>query len=363
MIDTIKLAIPLKRSLKGADIKWQTTGQISYGYKACIYQTHQDKLAGRYMPAVSYIERPLPGAGMRYELNIEASLPKLIYGDNLHEVNKNDYAVILNRLRYKLLWLNIPEECLRNLAHAEVRKVDFCKNIEFTDGTLALCVIESIGSADVTRIYDVQRTDHKNGGRTYHIHTNCEDVAWYDKVFDMQQAVKSLKRSEENNKFGIATSLEEAMRKRENGPYEVIRLEVRLSSKSKIKQMLNKVDEAQDLTFEHVYCSGIAKKILLLHIDNIFGEIDFAAPIADTPSNILADVLAKNQAHGPKAVFAEVGFRLVANDMKNNTRKLREIITTRLGKDAWRRLGEYRKYLPRPQAEALRHIKAEVENM
>lgn len=363
MIDTIKLAIPVNRSLRAHNIPWSTAGQDRNGYKAYIYQTKQDKLIQRYVPAISYIERPMPGAGLRYELLVEASLPKLVYGDNLHEVKVSDYGKILNLLRYKLLTYAIPIEYAERLAQAEVRKVDFCKNVEFTNGVLALSVVESIGSADISRIYDIQKTDHKNGGRTHHIHTNCEDIVFYDKVFDLQQAIKSSKRSEERSDFGAIAGLEEIAQKRKFGPYEVVRIEVRLSSKPKLRQMFNKVDEKPVLTFENIYQSKIAKKILLFHLNNIIGGLNATTLELDTPSNMLMNVLARQQIHGPQATFAEVGFRLVANDMANNIRKLREIVVARLGKDAWRRLEKYRKFLPRTQIEALNHIREEVESM
>lgn len=363
MIDTIKLAIPLNQSLRVHNIPWSTAGQDKYGYKAYIYQTKQDKLMQRYVPAISYIERPMSGAGLRYELLVEASLPKLVYGNNLHEVKASDYEVILNLLRYKLLRYAIPTEYTESLGQAEVRKVDFCKNVEFTNGVLALSVVDSIGSADISRVYDIQKTDHKNGGTTHHIHTNCEDIVFYDKIFDLQQALRSPKRSEERNDFGAAMGLEEIAQKRKAGPYEVVRIEVRLSSKPKLRQMLNKVGEKPILTFENIYQPEIAKKILLFHLNNILGGLNATTLELDTPSNMLANVLARQQVRGPQATFAEVGFRLVANDMANDTRRLREIVVARLGKDAWRRLEKYRKFLPRTQIEALNHIRDEVENM
>jgi len=363
MIDTIKLAVPLSVSLRNAKIKWQTTSQIKYGYKACFYPTTQDKAAGRYVPTITYLERPIPGTGMRYELLIEASLPKLIYGDNLHEVVQADYDIILNRLKYRLLSVGIPVGQIKDLRHTIVRKVDFCKNIEFTNGVLALSVVDNIGSADVSRVYDVQKTDHRNGGKTYHIHTNCEDIAIYDKISDLQQAAKSLKRSEEKDNFSINASLEEVIKKRRVGPYEVVRFEVRLSSTNKLHQVLRKIGEKQDLTFENIYRSEVAKKVLQLHFNSILGRINISDLMVDTPSNLLADVLANGQAHGPQAVFAEVGFRLVAHDMANDVRKLRELVITKLGKDAWRRLEKYHKFLPRTQVEALKRIKEVIDNM
>lgn len=363
MIDTIKLVKVLERPLPSGGINWQSYKTHKNGVTSgVINPTEESRRQGIYVPDITYYDRPVCG-GHRYEVGIECSLPKLHFGNNFEELTQADYKAVVKDLKQVLRGIGFSHAFVADISNFEVRKVDFCENVRYTDGTSVSTVINNLAKADISKVYDVQKTDFRNGGKIYHIHTNCEDIAFYDKISDLEQAKKSERKAMDETpsycQYGLLKSLYDEQKEH---PLSVLRYEVRLNGKSKIRAALDAVGmEDVPLTFKGIFRQNVAKAILLHDLDKIMAKIPNSELLDETPENLLIDILAEGKSTGPQDAFARLGFQLVASSI-NEERRLRTLVEENFNKDAWGRLAK--RYLARPsnsQLKALLKLREEVD--
>lgn len=363
MIDTIKLVKALEGPLPVKSIKWQSFKTCPNGTTyGVINPTIEDRRNGICKPNITYFERPAPRGGYRYEVAIEVSLPKLHFGNNFEELAESDYKAVVKDLKRSLRSVGFPHDFVIDISNFEVRKVDFCKNVCFTDGTTAATIISNLARADISKIYDVQKTDFRNGGKILHIHTNAQDIAFYDKISDLKQAKYSEHRAKDKTSNYCQFSLLETLEKEQKQNHlSVLRYEIRLSGKDKIRDALEKVGIKVPLTFKNIFKQKLATAILSQNLDNIMSKVPNSELLDRSPKNLLIDILADGNNKGPRDVFARLGFILVADDI-GDLRKFRAIIDDNFHKDAWGRLAK--SYLAEPsrsQLRALLKLREEVD--
>ena len=149
-------------------------------------------------------------------------------------------------------------ELLRN---ASVGAIHYGKNIILPRHTLCSSVIRLISKAPASRLFDTSKVEFRNDGHLYKIHTNSFELAFYDKVRDLQKANKSERRSYETDndiQLDIFKHAEVAL------DTQVLRMEARLNTRSQIRRMLKAVNlPDDDLRFFALFRKEIAQKALL----------------------------------------------------------------------------------------------------
>ncbi len=334
MIDTIKLAIPYDtppdwlRRLQSTSSTNIATGAI----KNIINPSAAMKKLGIVAPNVTFITRP--AAGKRtHDLLIEVSLPKLLFGNNFHEVSDTDFEAICQKLATSLNDAGIPIT-IKQLKRADVRKIDFCKNIIFRDYTCISSITKDMRTADISKRNGNQQTDFRNGGHIYHVmHTNSLDVSLYDKIADLQQGKISEGRAHEDNNYVQFKLLNDLAKDKS---LAVARFEVRLNGKAKIRREL---PQLAAYTFKDVYHSDIAREVLGRYWQDVFSRIPKAPLDTDTPEKLLSEIL-KADKITPQFAFAQLGYLLSIPD--NDSRYMRNLIEQRFGKHVWPRLKHLR---------------------
>lgn len=312
MIDTVKLIVPFsERPEWVAGVR-----QIhSLNANSGVSRTHINpstsyKIAGIYLPRLTYIERPSKN-GRTYQLAIELSLPKILFGNNFSEVNDTDLLVICEKLSRDLRrTYNI---CLspQVIADSNIGRIDYSKNIVFDDYTPVSTIVNSMRSADISRTYDVQKTDFKNGGHIWHIHTNSFDAAMYDKVADLKQEKVSPKRSHEQDGYAQLFLLDSVIAKRS---VSVARFEVRLNGVRKIRAELDIVGFTGEMKFSELFSKDLARSLLLRHWNNVFNKIPKALLDTDTPEQLLLNIVKENPGIKAREALAIMGIRLLSSD-------------------------------------------------
>ncbi len=166
MIDTIKLSIEFsKRPHWAINPKLFKEADAESGvFKALVNPSSINKKLGLYIPRLTYLERPNRYKGRTCTANIELSLPKLIYKNNFDELTDKDFSKVTRRLKESLkkhcgIWLTTEQ-----IEKARVSKVDYSKNIIFPDRTPVSTLIEKVQMADISKTYDTQKTNFRNGG-------------------------------------------------------------------------------------------------------------------------------------------------------------------------------------------------------
>lgn len=294
MIDTIKIVVPYNSRPHWVQTArlYQSIDASKGTFKATMNPSAMYKKMGVYQPRLTYTERPSGKYGsLAHELAIELSLPKLMYGNNFTELTDTDFENIVKKLSETMRKTYNVWEFPHTLAKASVRKIDYSKNIIFADRTPVSVIISNIRTADISKTYDVQNTDFRNGGHIYHIHTNSFDIAFYDKVADLHQEKVSPKRSYENDGYVQMDLLDELDKHKK---VSVARMEVRINGLVKLRQELKAVGVETDTTFKELFNTEISRKILLRHWSNVFDKIPKIPLDSDSPESLLINVAKAN---------------------------------------------------------------------
>src|SRR3989338_3676929 len=85
------------------------------------------------------------------------------------------------------------------IVSAPVSTVHYSKNVPLTDGSTPHYLISKIKEANIPLALDVNETDYRNDGHSYKWHSNSYEVAFYDKIKDLEMAKKSDKRAIEKD--------------------------------------------------------------------------------------------------------------------------------------------------------------------
>ncbi len=339
MIDTVKIAIQYHERPVWFDSVHKDSGFGQGGvFTARIhprYTLKTYKLEGTYVPRLQYVERPATQLHIKtYELNIELSLPKLYFGNNFSELTDRMFSTVVNVLTKELQTIYEISVSPTEIEQAIVGRIDYSKNTIFTDRTPVSTIINILKTATISKTYDVKDVNHKNGGQTYHIHTNTLDVVMYDKVADLRQSKVSEKRSHEEDNYTQLHLIEEF----DKHPNVTIpRWEIRLNRRSRIRQELKKIGVDEDLRFSHLYSTDISRKILLRHWQKVVDQV----PCRTSHTYTATQILTAYKQSEPNMKFAKASaltlMQLLRNEAKGE-RAVRNLIEGLFGIEQYYRL-------------------------
>lgn len=224
--------------------------------------TIEDKRRGRYRPRLTLTKRMMDGRPS-VSLRLECSLPKLLYGNNFAEIAREDQLQIQtgdsflfdNQLAETmgLFFAHSPENSVLSSVH-------YSKNIILPKHITSSMVISELGKLNLTRRLDLNKTDYRNEGHAVRFHANNYEVVFYDKIKDLQQAYISERRAiEDDNWVQIGVSKDGTLPK----GMEVLRMEVRLNTRRKIKSLCASLGIPPPQTLREALNKETARTILL----------------------------------------------------------------------------------------------------
>ena len=324
--------------------------------------TKKDLRNGIYKPRLMLAPRvSLTG---RYEiiLKIELSLPKLLFGNSFEELQYKDRLPVIMKLVDVLKQMGVITTA-DIIAYVPVSAIHYSKNIPLTDGSTPYHFINKIKKANIKLSLDVNQTDYRNEGHSYKWHCNSYEIVFYDKIKDLEKAKTSSKRAlEKDNEIQLnflkqkpslrqgfggrhafypASRCRESQRRRRK-KLEILRMEVRLNKRQKIRQLFNKLGIKTELTFKKLFKPAISKKILLHYLD----ELESKRPLlldykTSNYKALLADLIFNNPDLGPKRVLQMYGLKHALDCM--NPRELREMFSTYSARSWYRLMGDVNK--------------------
>jgi len=192
-------------------------------------------------------------------LNVQFSIPKLLYKNNFQEVSEYDFENILDKLELKLRLhsFNISRERLIN---AKVVAIHFSKNILLSEGLNCSMVLNQLKKAlDTNLKQDFSENQFKNGGQIIHIHNKDSEFAIYDKVRELQQAKTSKEKSVDKQVYTQLNLLDELL----NNNY--LRLEFRMTGQKAIKRKIQSYASEYSeipLTFKELFSRKLSQAML-----------------------------------------------------------------------------------------------------
>ena len=202
------------------------------------------------------------------------------------------------------------------IASAPVCTIHYSKNIPLTDGATPRFFINKLKEANIKLSLDTNQTDYRNEGHSYRWHCNSYEVIFYDKIKDLEKARTSNKRAVEKDSDLQLPIAEKLKNKRK---LEVLRMEVRLNKRKKIKQLFAQLAIKNDLTFKKLFKPAISKKILMHYMDELESKrptlLDYKTSSDQDGKTLLADLIFHNPTLGPKKVLQLYGFKAALNIM------------------------------------------------
>ena len=351
MIDTISITLPQDR-FKILDYEkfspsarnfyeppyYKLTGKMPI--KAVLNPTKEQTQKYGYLPRVTLFKAVRRGSFPIF-LKVEFSVPKLLHGNNFDEVLESDFGEICWQLKDKLFKMGIAIKDVKFLSLADVSTIHYSKNLVLTDYTDPHTYLKELSKINVSKLQDTNQSDYRNEGHAFKFHSNDYEVIFYDKLKDLQQAKKSDKRAIENDNY---TQLNLFDKYEPQKPFEVLRMEVRVGNRTKLKQVLKKNGfEGLERNFNNLFSKEVSQTILL----EVLAKAEQGYPaILKGEDETLVDFTTNLQVNNPELNYSQmlkyIGAKALIDEV--GVREFRKL-TDRFGDNQWYRLNKSMKEL------------------
>ncbi len=319
MIDTIILSIPSHHFQitqpelfePNAWLIWKLP--LVRGISKCVQ--FPKKNAGYHSPSLSLVRRLLEWREI-ITLKIEFSIPKLVFWNNFNELTEADFWRVIHLLSEQLQKMGILT-LVWTLERAMVSTIHFWKNIVFTDYTSVNSILSSISKTNVSKRFDIRRTDYDNGWEVLRFHTNSFQLIFYDKISDLKKTQRRAVEKSDRN-INYQTDFFEKVRmesKRRFESFEVLRIEIRFMNKQKLRQFFTELEIECDFTFESLFRERIAKSVLNHYWDITMSELKVLSFTTLTPVDRFTLLLSQKHITSPGRLLSMLGYmELLSNE-------------------------------------------------
>lgn len=284
---------------------------------------------GIYKPRLSVTKRFNKDRNYEITMKIEFSAPKLLHGNNFDELTDSDFSAIIGRLSglLKQMGVYVFEH---NLQTARVSAIHFSKNIPLIDHSTPQTYIQQLAKVNINQNLDTNQTDYRNAGHSFKLHANSWELAFYDKIKDLQQAKKSEKRAIEKDNAIQLNIFEKVSTQK---PLEILRMEARLNKRQKIRQILKKLGIYADITFTNLFSLKLSRMVLLYYLAEL--ERNYPRLLSytyESPKTLFANLLIANPKLSLSNSLKMLGLRVLLEEV--GIREFRQI-TKRYGNQVW----------------------------
>lgn len=330
MIDTICLLIPKDKMLYlSGTSSWDLYSKTEYYQKYIRNPSKKEEETGKYFPRLTGYKRKFSGENVR----IEFSAPKILYLNNLDELEEKDFPKIIEILmeRLKTMGVIVEKTVLEN---ASVSSVHFSKNILLKDGYTVNYLISEINKADIRKNFDFTKTRFINDGQSLYIYATSHHLVIYDKIADL---AKDKKRAIDKEQLSYQKNLFNELNKK-GKPQEIIRFEVRINKKQKLNSLLDELGYQKNPTFKEIFNAEMSKKIVNDYWKKLIKERNLGLfSISPSIKDILQTLFLIDKTIKPKQAIYLLGLFLLAKN-ENGMRQLRTIISKRSTNRTWYRI-------------------------
>jgi hypothetical protein len=335
MIDTVILSIPRDKIKKidnnqGFYPEW-TLKSRAKGYE--IWIKNMPKIKGEdgpYYPRLTGYKRGSEKNNIIPMVNIEFSVAKLLYGNNLDEVEEKDFPIIIDTLHRRLS--EMGELIIKmDLENAIISVFHPSKNIVISDGYTAYSVIKELSKINLTKKLELTKVNFKNDGNAIQMYAINHSIVYYDKIADLNQ---NQKKAVDQDQTPQQFSLFEEIKKKQP-KLEILRMEIRLCKKPKINSIMQELGFQKNPTFKDVFKKDVCQKIVKWYWDTIIKDENlFLFELSNTPKQKYKDILRDNEKMKVKQAIYLVGLDVLCKD-GGGIRELRDISEKRIKQRNW----------------------------
>lgn len=330
MIDTVILTIPRENYKVMNPAMFQPNYNVLlergfYLVKCVNNPTKKDKELEIYKPKLTAIKR-MTRNGIEIPLKIEFSVAKVLYKNNLDEVEEKDFDLVIRSLIEKLydMGVMISFESIKN---AIIQSFHPSKNIELKEYTVKF-VIQELEKVNLSQRIDLNKANFRNTGESVQYYTNSYSLTFYDKVKDLN---KPSKRAIDKDQTYLQASLFESLEKDKK---QIFRMEARLVNKIKMNSILESLGYDKNPKFKDIFKKQLCQKILLKCWTEFITDHNlFLFSIENNTEKVFRHIL-KSTKHNiytrSTSIFA---LNFLAKEL--GIRKLRTILEERIDPRTW----------------------------
>lgn len=333
MIDTICLLIPKDQMRYLSEVaSWELYSKTDQYAKFVRNPSKAEKETGKYFPRLTGYKRQF---SQEANVRMEFSVPKLLYLNNLEELEDKDFPKVIEALqdRLKTMGVLVTKSVLEN---ASVSSVHFSKNIVLQDGYTVSHLISEMNKVNLRKSFDFAKTRFINDGQSLYAHTTSHQLVIYDKIADLN---KDKKRAIDKDQTLYQRSLFAELNK-EDEPQEIIRFEIRLSQKQKMNKVLEDLGYQKNPVFKQVFNTEMSKKVVTDYWKKLIKERNLGLfSLSVSIKDILRTLFLADKKLKPKQAIYLLGLFMLAKD-ENGMRQLRTIIAKRSHDRTWYRIAK-----------------------
>ncbi len=333
MIDTVCLLIPQNTMLYPFGISnWELYSKTEQYAKYVRNPKKAEKETRLYFPRLTAYHRRF---SQEANVRIEFSVPKLLYLNNLDELEDKDFLQVIEVLqeRLKIMGVIVTKPVLEN---ASISSVHFSKNIVLQDGYTASHLISEMGKVNLRKSFDFAKTRFINNGQSLYAHTTSHQLVIYDKIADLN---KDKKRSVDKDQTLYQRSLFTELNKGDE-PQEIIRFEIRLSKKQKMNKVLGDLGYQKNPDFRQIFNTEMSKKVVNDYWKRLIRDRNLGLfSISLSSKDVLQTFFLADKKLKSKQAIYLLGLFMLARD-ENGMGQLRSIVTKRVGDRTWYRLAK-----------------------
>lgn len=331
MIDTVCLLIPKNEMMFLSGVSsWELYSKTDAYQKFVRNPTKAEKETGKYFPRLTGYKRSFSRDA---NVRIEFSVPKLLYHNNLDELEDKDFPRVVDVLqdRLKRMGVILTKNVIKS---ASVSSVHFSRNIELKNGYTASYLISEMNKVDLRKSFDFAKTRFINNGQSLYAHTTSHQMVIYDKIADLK---KGQKRAIDKTQTPYQRSLFAEFNKQDN-IQEILRFEIRLAKKQKMNKVISDLGFNKNPSFQEVFSSEMSQKVvydywqkIILHRSTGLFSLDLSV------KEILQAMFLTDKELKPRKAIYLLGLFVLARDAQG-MRQLRNMVTKRVHDRTWYRM-------------------------
>ena len=190
------------------------------------YNADKKLKVSAYYPFVVHNSYPswTASSGMVARLEVDVSLPKVVYGNNLYELDDGDFNTVCQVIsdKLKVMGINIVPKCV---CLGVVQQIEYSKNIP-TGRVPVPYILREIAIGAPKSKLDIERVAYRNGEGLY-FYCKSYDVMLYDKGAEILNQIKG-------NTFPP-----QLVQNLQSGAYNILRMEVRFHNRKTLMDFLH----------------------------------------------------------------------------------------------------------------------------
>lgn len=323
MIDTIIINIPKSKMRMLSGEHWDLIAKKEIYSKFVRNPSKKQKESRKYFPRLTGIQR----TGSESIVKIEFSIPKLLYLNNLDEVEEDDFSEVIHTLHERLKDMSVLI-FERDLIDADVSAVHYSKNIVLTSGYTAKHIISELQKINLNKLNDLTKTRFMNSGESLQGYSISNSFVFYDKISDLQ---KDEKRAIDRDQNPFQQSLFDYLKNE-----EILRFEVRLSQKRKLNTLFKQYGFKTNPTFYEAFSLEKALRVLNEYWNEKIDKNKYVLfTYSENSESLLKKISIARPKSKPQTLFSLLGLVSFVKDNKGGLRELRTILTSRITDRAW----------------------------